>query len=232
MPQRSGVDDGGAGGTGAATSGEPGAAAGAGDPGKSGGLLRQGDDPMSPVRFIAVEQARIRSSAVSRARGLAERILCLEHAAAVGTRGGQRGADRPDPGGARAQPRHLQGTTRPRRAAGSGDGCRAQAGCAVDARGPGWSAVGRGGSAARRSPTRRPKPLTWCSGAFVRATWTRPGRGHHRCSDRPGLAVPGGHPRRPAPAGWSAGRWPITCAPSWRWTPSPWRWPDAVLLPA
>ncbi len=29
----------------------------------------------------------------------------------------------------------------------------------------GWSAVGRGGSAARRSPTRRPKPLTWCSGA-------------------------------------------------------------------
>ncbi len=88
------------------------------------------------------------------------------------------------------------------------------------------------GSAARRSPTRRPKPLTWCSGAFVRATWTGSGSrtspmfGPTRagCTWRPSST--------PGPAGWSAGRWPITCAPSWRWTPSPWRWPDAVLLPA
>ena len=169
--------------------------AGAGDPAKSRGLLREGD-LMSRYRFIHAEQATYPIAVLCRVlRRRPLGLLRLGAPRGLGPRPGRRGPDRADRRRPCAQPPDLRRAARPRRAAGRGRALRPQARGAADARGgprrlpppPARAHHGR-----RPGPHARAEP--------GRARLRGPGAGpplarrHHVRADAGGLALP----RRPA----------------------------------
>ena len=197
--------------------------AGARDPEKSGGLLREGD-LMSRYRFIHAERPSIRSTLLCRVLRVARSAYYAWARRGVSARAQ---ADAASP---RRSRRRTRGAARHMARRGSTPSCgrraalRPQAGGPADARGgAGRLPPAAAGAHDRRRPgaCARPEP----GRARLRGAGSRPplARRHHLSCRRRRAGATSRSCWTPTPAAWSAGRWPTTCAPSWPWTRSLWR---------